>query len=137
MIKILIICTGNSCRSQMAHGILKSLLNEKADIYSAGVAPEKVNPYAVSVMKEIGIDISKYQSNHVNEYSNLFFDYVFTVCDSARDKCSVHFQAKRSIHKSFFDPASSKGNKDEILSVYITVRDKLSDYFLDFFRTKI
>ena len=97
MIKILILCTGNSCRSQMAHGILDSLLNKKATVFSAGVAPEKVNPYAVSVMKMIGIDISEYKSNHVSEYSEVFFDYVFTVCDSAKDKCPVHFKARKII----------------------------------------
>ncbi len=135
MIKILILCTGNSCRSQMAHGILDSLLNKKATVFSAGVAPEKVNPYAVSVMKMIGIDISEYKSNHVSEYSEFFFDYVFTVCDSAKDKCPVHFKARKIIHKSFIDPASAKGTEDEILSVYTEVRDKLSDYFINFFKT--
>ena len=134
MIKILILCTGNSCRSQMAHGILDSLLNKKATVFSAGVAPEKVNPYAVSVMKMIGIDISEYKSNHVSEYSEFFFDYVFTVCDSAQDKCPIHFKSRKIIHKSFIDPASAKGTEDEILSVYTEVRDKLSDYFINFFK---
>ena len=130
--KILILCTGNSCRSQMAHGLLVSKF-PSYDIFSAGTKPEKVNPYAVKVMKLLNIDISKYKSNHVDEYSKIDFDYVFTVCDNAKQICPVFPKSSNLIHKSFIDPADAKGSEEEKILVYKKVRDELQDYFNKFF----
>ena len=101
MKKILVLCTGNSCRSQMAEGYLKYFSQNKAEVYSAGVETHGVNPGAIQIMKEDGIDISKHTSNNVNEYRNIDFDYVITVCDNAREKCPV-FPSKATIPISLF-----------------------------------
>ena len=130
--KILILCTGNSCRSQMAHGLLVSKF-PSYNIFRAGTKPEKVNLYAVKVMKLLDIDISRHKSNHVDEYSKIDFDYVFTVCDNAKQICPVFPKSVRLVHKSFIDPADAKGNEDEKLLVYKNVRNELQDYFNKFF----
>ena len=131
MKKILILCTGNSCRSQMAEGLLYSF-KKNIKIYSAGTKPEPVNPYAIKVMNEIGIDISKNTSNHVNEYADFDFDYVFTVCDNAKAICPVFPRARKMIHQEFPDPALARGTELEKLKVYIAVRNQLQDYFKAF-----
>ena len=131
MKKILILCTGNSCRSQMAEGLL-SFFSTDNKFYSAGTKTEKVNPFAIKAMAQIGIDISKNNSNHVDEYINIDFDYVFTVCDNAKEICPVFSRAKHMIHKNFFDPADAKGTDSEQLAVYVEVRNQLSKYFKDF-----
>ena len=131
MKNFLVLCTGNSCRSQMAEGILNSFPS-KFKVCSAGTKPEPVNSFAIKVMKEIGIDISKNTSNHVEEYINIDFDYVFTVCDNAKEICPVYTRAKQMIHRSFVDPADAKGTDSEQLAVYVEVRDQLSEYFKDF-----
>ena len=133
MKKVLILCTGNSCRSQMADGLLSSFLNN-FQIYSAGTKPEPVNHFAVKAMNQIGIDISKNTSNHVDEYTDIDFDYVFTVCDNAKEICPIYPKAKQMIHHSFIDPAAAKGSASEQLAVYVNVRNQLSDYFKDFFK---
>ena len=133
MKKILILCTGNSCRSQMADGLLSSFLTN-FQIYSAGTKPEPVNHFAVKAMNQIGIDISKNTSNHVDEYTDIDFDYVFTVCDNAKEICPIYPKAKQMIHHSFIDPADAKGSASEQLAVYVNVRNQLSDYFKDFFK---
>ena len=130
--KILILCTGNSCRSQMAHGLLSSMF-PNLQVYSAGTKPEKVNPYAIEAMAQIGVDISKYTSNHADEYEDIDFDYVFTVCDNAKDICPVYPKARRLIHRSFIDPADAKGTHEKQLEVYVSVRDELRGYFKLFF----
>ena len=129
--KILILCTGNSCRSQMADGLLSSFSNN-IKVYSAGTHPELVNPYAIKVMASIGIDISNNSSNHVSEYTHIDFDYVFTVCDNAKELCPIFPQAKEMIHYSFIDPAKATGTEQEKLNVYTEVRDQLKDYFMLF-----
>ena len=131
MNKVLILCTGNSCRSQMAEGLLSNF-SANIKVYSAGTKPEKVNPFAIEVMAEIDIDISDNISNHVDEYAELDFDYVFTVCDNAKEICPVFSNAKFVLHKSFPDPASSVGNEEEIMQQYRSVRDSLGIYFQDF-----
>ena len=128
MKKILVLCTGNSCRSQMAEGLLLSF-SPNTKVYSAGTKPEKVNPYAIKAMSQIGIDISKNTSNHVDEYTDINFDYVFTVCDNAKEICPVFSRVNKIIHQSFTDPADAKGNDGEQLAVYIEVRNQLSNYF--------
>lgn len=131
MRRVLILCTGNSCRSQMADGLLSSF-SPDTKVYSAGTKPEKVNPFSIKAMAQIGIDISKNVSNHVDEYTDIAFDYVFTVCDNAKEICPIYPKAKKMIHHSFIDPADATGTEQEQLAVYIKVRDQLSDYFKDF-----
>ena len=131
MNKILVLCTGNSCRSQMAEGLL-SFFSPNTRVYSAGTKPEKVNPYAIKAMAEIGIDISKNTSNHAEEYCNIDFDYVFTVCNNAKEICPIYPKAKQMIHQSFLDPADTTGTENEQLQVYIKVRNQLSEYFKAF-----
>jgi len=131
MSNILILCTGNSCRSQMAEGLL-SYFSANTKVYSAGTKPEKVNPFAIKAMAEMGIDISKNTSNHADEYSNIDFDYVFTVCDNAKEICPIYPKAKQMIHHSFTDPADATGTEQEQLRVYVEVRNQLRDYFKAF-----
>ena len=127
MKKILVLCTGNSCRSQMAHGILDSL-DESFLIYSAGTKPEPVNKYAVEVMLELGIDISKNSSNHIDEYLNHEIDLVLTVCDNAKEICPVFPKRTDFLHYSFNDPAEAKGTYEEKILVYRTVRDQINNF---------
>jgi len=136
MRKVIVLCTGNSCRSQMAEGLLASL-SSSLKVYSAGTKPEKVNPFAIKAMAEMGIDISKNTSNHADEYANIDFDYVFTVCDNAKETCPIYPKAKQMIHHSFSDPADAIGTDKEQLEVYIEVRDQLRDYFKDFTENKL
>ena len=136
MRKVLILCTGNSCRSQMAEGLL-SYFSLNTKVYSAGTNPEKVNPYAIKAMTEIGIDISRNTSNHSDEYVDIDFDYVFTVCDNAKEICPIYPNAKQIIHHSFTDPANATGTEQEQLKVYIEVRNQLSDYFKAFVKNKL
>ena len=136
MIKVLILCTGNSCRSQMAEGLL-SYFSPNTKVYSAGTKPEKVNPYAIKAMAEMGIDISRNTSNHADEYANINFDYVFTVCDNAKEICPIYPNAKQMIHHSFHDPADATGSAQEQLKVYVEVRNQLRDYFKSFAEDKL
>ena len=135
MNSLLIICTGNSCRSQMAHGFLNSI-SKNLDVFSAGTKPEPVNKYAIKVMSQIGIDISLYNSNNVNEYSSMSFDYIITICDKAKDLCPAFSHSHQFIHKSFLDPADAKGTEDEIILQYIEVRDQLINFLKDFLQEK-
>ena len=136
MRKVLILCTGNSCRSQMAESLL-SYFSLNTKVYSAGTKPEKVNPFAIKAMAEMGIDISKNTSNHVDEYTDIDFDYVFTVCDNAKEICPIYPKAKQMIHHSFTDPADATGTDSEQLKVYVEVRDQLRDYFKAFAKNKL
>lgn len=125
---ILVLCTGNSCRSQMVEGFLRKYLNPTDTVYSAGIAPESVNPFAVAVMKEVGIDISAYKSNHVDEYLEQQIDIVLTVCDHARESCPVFPKKTKRIHHGFSDPAKARGDKEEVLDVYRKSRDEIRAY---------
>ena len=132
MNKILVLCTGNSCRSQMAHGYLSKFL-PNYQIYSAGTKPEPVNKFAVKVMKEENIDISKNSSNHIKDYKNINFDYVFTVCDNAKENCPVHLKyTNKKTHQSFFDPAEAIGTDDEKILVYVKVRNEIKIFLQKF-----
>jgi len=133
--KILIICTGNTCRSQMAEGFLKSF-DSKLEVYSAGTAAEgRVNPYAIKVMKEAGIDISSQKPESVDLYLADSFDYVITVCDGAKEVCPVFTgNVKHRIHIGFEDPASARGSEEEVLPVYRKVRDQIKQAFYDFYK---
>jgi arsenate reductase len=134
--KILIICTGNSCRSQMAEGFLKSL-NNKLEVFSAGTKPEsETNPNAVKVMKETGIDISSQVPKNVDLFKDKSFDYVITVCDSAKESCPVFTgDVKNRLHIGFEDPAAAKGTDEEILAVYRKVRNEIKKEFSNFYKT--
>lgn len=126
--KILFICTHNSSRSQMAEGIANSMFGDSFEAYSAGTSPSSVNPYAISAMKDIGINIENNRSKSVNEFNDLNFDYAVTVCDSARESCPVFTGAKKVIHKSFNDPSSTTGNSEEILEEFKSVRDQIKTW---------
>jgi arsenate reductase len=126
--KVLFICTHNSARSQMAEGLLRTLYGDRYEAYSAGTQPSKVNPYAVKVMAEIGIDISKHRSKGVEEFLGMEFDYVFTVCDRAKNTCPFFPGAKRYVHQSFDDPAEFRGDKEESLTVFRRVRDEIKSW---------
>lgn len=127
--KILILCTGNSARSQMAEGLLKHITQSKYDIYSAGTKPSIVRPEAIKVLSEIGIDISNNRSKSVDEFVNEEIDYVLTVCDNAQENCP-YFPAKtRVIHQSFNDPAEIEGDEETRLNGFRKIRDEIKKYF--------
>ena len=134
-IKILVICTGNSCRSQMAEGFLKSF-GKSLEVFSAGTHPaDKVNPNAVKVMQEIGIDISHHMPELVDKYMGEEWDYVITVCDSARQACPYFTgKVKHRLHIGFDDPADAVGTEEEVLAVYRRVRDEIKIGFYDFYQ---
>lgn len=132
--KILILCTGNSCRSQMAEGFLRSF-NPRNEIISAGTKPEKiVNPHAVKVMKEVGIDISGHLPKHVDKFVSESFDHVITVCDNARESCPF-FTGKvgNRVHIGFVDPAGARGTEEEVMAEYRRVRDQIKAEFQAFY----
>jgi len=128
MKNILVLCTGNSCRSQIAHGFLASMTEGKAHVYSAGVETHGVNPKAISTMKEIGIDISDHTSNNITEYFDNDFDYVITVCDNAKERCPYFPTKAVKLHYNFPDPAKAVGTEDEINEQFRTVRSLIKDY---------
>ena len=134
MQKILILCTGNSCRSQMAEAILKSI-NHQLQVYSAGTKPaDQVHPKAVQVMAEIGIDISKSYPKPVEQFLGMPFDYVITVCDNAKESCPVFGgRVKKQLHIGFDDPAEATGSKEQILAVFRRVRDEIQGDFKKFY----
>ncbi len=113
MKNILILCTGNSCRSQIAHGYFSNLLKEKANIYSAGIEVHGLNKNAIKTMQKDGIEISNYTSNNVNEYKNIAFDFIITVCDNANENCPYFLSTNsKRIHKNFLDPSKLKNSKN-------------------------
>ncbi|MCA2004416.1 MAG: arsenate reductase ArsC [Ignavibacterium sp.] len=132
--RILILCTGNSCRSQMAEGFLKSF-DENLEVYSAGTKPaDKVNPRAIQVMREVGVDISNGVPEDVSKYINQSFDYVITVCDNAKETCPVFIgKVGKQLHIGFEDPADATGTEEEILSVFRKVRDEIKKDFYEFY----
>ena len=136
--KILILCTGNSCRSQMAEGLLKSF-DKNLEVYSAGTKPaEKVNPFAVKAMKEIGIDISEGKAENVDKYLSQSFDYVITVCDNAKETCPVFIgNVKHRLHIGFDDPADAVGTEEEVMPVYRRVRDEIKKDFYEFYKNNL
>lgn len=134
MSKILILCTGNSSRSQIAEGYFKKYLEDRAEIYSAGIEIHGVNPYAIRVMEEDGIDISYHTSNNVNEYSDINFDYIITVCDNARERCPYFPSRVKKFHHNFPDPAKATGSDEEILVQFRKVRDMIDAYVKKFIK---
>jgi arsenate reductase len=136
--KILILCTGNSCRSQMAEGFLQSF-DKNLEVYSAGTKPEQqVNPRAIEVMNEIGIDLSAHKPEDVEQYLEDSFDYVITVCDSAKETCPVFMgEVKHNLHMGFEDPAGATGSEEEILNKFREIRDQIESEFYEFYKKKI
>ena len=127
-IKILFLCTGNSCRSQMAEGWTRHLKGDQIDVWSAGVEPHGLNLNAVKVMAEAGVDISGHRSTHVRDVLDIPFDTVITVCDHARESCPLFPRPVRKIHQSFDDPpflAKSAASEEEVLNIYRRVRDEI------------
>ncbi len=138
MTKILVLCTGNSCRSQMAEGFLKSF-DAHLQVYSAGTNPSaEVHPKAIQVMREVGIDISRGKPKRVDQFLKDSFDYVITVCDDARETCPVFLgKVKNRLHIGFEDPALASGTEEEVLAVFRRVRDEIKSAFYELYRTKI
>ena len=136
--KVLILCTGNSCRSQMAHGFLKSFDTE-LEVFSAGTKPaEKINPLAVKVMRERGVDISGHTPHNVEEYLNEPWDYVITVCGGANENCpSFIGNVKHRIHIGFDDPSDAVGSEDYVMSEFRRVRDEINDRFRQFYKDNL
>jgi arsenate reductase len=127
--RILILCTGNSARSQMAEGLLRHDAGDRFEVSSAGVNPSSVRPEAIDVMAELGIDISHHRSKSVEEFVGQSFDYVITVCDNANEQCPVFPGNTKRIHWSFEDPAAASGDLEERLAVFRRVRDQIRQRF--------
>jgi arsenate reductase len=132
MKKILVLCTGNSCRSQIAEGYLRHFANGNAEIFSAGVETHGVNPLAIAIMQEDGIDISHHTSNNVEEYGDIDFDYVITVCDNARERCPYFPTRAEKFHHNFPDPAKAVGTKEDIMASFRAVREMIKGYAQQF-----
>ena len=134
MKNVIVLCTGNSCRSQMAEGYLKKYLHQKANVYSAGVKNHEINPKAVEIMKMDGIDISNHTSNHVLEYEKIDFDFIITVCDHANETCpNFYSQNAIKLHRNFFDPSHSK-SENNWKELFEKCRDEIKLFCLKFSR---
>jgi arsenate reductase len=135
--RVLFLCTGNSCRSQMADGIINHDFAGQIEAFSAGTEPHGLNPKAVKVMTEIGIDISDNSSDHLNRFEGQAFDYVITLCGDANDKCPLFVGGVERIHIGFDDPPRATGSDDEIMDVYRLVRDEIRAQLGPFFRKEL
>lgn len=124
-IKVLILCTANSARSQMAEGLLRHIAGDTVDVFSAGRAPSSVNPFAIKAMRARGIDIASHRSDHIEQYLDREFDFVITVCDSAAESCPVFPGRAERIHWSFPDPAAVTGDESAVLQSFNDIRDGL------------
>ena len=130
--RVLILCTGNSARSQMAEGLLEHDAGDRFEVESAGTKPGSVRPEAIAVMREVGIDISAHRSKHVDEFRDQSFDYVLTVCDNAKESCPIFPGHSNRIHKAFQDPAAFQGTEDERLALFRRVRNEIREYLKTF-----
>jgi arsenate reductase len=137
MKNILVLCTGNSCRSQMAHGYLEYFAQGKAKVYSAGVETHGVNPKAIYFMQEDGIDISGHTSNNILEYMDVKFDFVITVCDHAKEVCPYFPTNAIMLHHNFEDPSKVNGTEEAIAASFRNVRNEIKDYCRKFVEDKI
>ncbi|MEX0288787.1 MAG: arsenate reductase ArsC [Flavobacteriaceae bacterium] len=138
MKNILVLCTGNSCRSQMAHGYLKTLCKDRAQIYSAGIETHGLNPGAVAIMQEDNIDISGHTSNHVDEYGGIAWDYIITVCDHAKENCPyIPSKVARRIHHNFFDPSKVEGTEEEKHGAFLKARNEIREFCEQFVETEV
>ncbi len=132
--RILVLCTGNSCRSQMAEGWLRHFSHGQAEVHSAGVLASRVNPRAIQVMAEAGVDISRHTSKHVDTLLDMSFDWVITVCDNAKEQCPFIAGATRTLHHAFHDPTFTVGSEEEILADFRRVRDEIREFCEVFLR---
>ena len=130
--RVLILCTGNSARSQMSEGLLRYDAGDRFEVMSAGTAPSKVRPEAIAAMKELGIDISGHRSKSVDEFAGEKFDYVLTVCDNAKESCPIYPGHTNRLHQNFEDPAAAQGSEAERLGVFRRVRDQIHGYLRGF-----
>ena len=130
--RVLILCTGNSARSQMAEGLLRSMADDRFDVFSAGTKPSVVRPEAIAAMADLGVDLSTYRSKPVAEFEGESFDYVITVCDNARDACPVFPAKTHQIHWSFEDPAAVEGDFNTRMSAFRRIRDQIHERFREF-----
>ncbi len=137
MKNILVLCTGNSCRSQIAEGYLRHFAKDNARIYSAGIETHGVNPKAIAIMAEDGIDISKHISNNVIEYADIPFDYIITVCDNANENCPFFPSQAKRFHYNFPDPAKATGTEAAIKEEFRKVRDMIKGYISGFVKVKL
>jgi arsenate reductase len=133
--RVLILCTANSARSQMAEGLLRHDAGARVEVASAGTQPGRVRPEAIEVMREIGIDISAHRSKSVDEFADQSFDLVLTVCDSARETCPVYPGHGKRLHHAFTDPAAAGGTDENRLAAFRAVRDELRTYLVELART--
>ncbi len=130
--RVLILCTGNSARSQMGEGLLRHDAGDRFTVESAGTKPSSLRPETIAVMKEVGIDITSHRSKHVDEFTGQDFDYVLTVCDNAKETCPVFFGGATRVHRSFNDPAAVEGSEERRLAAFRQVRDELRSYLKSF-----
>ncbi|NNC48974.1 MAG: arsenate reductase ArsC [Flaviramulus sp.] len=139
MKNILVLCTGNSCRSQMAHGYLNHFLdNRKVNVYSAGIETHGLNPGALAIMKEDGINIDHHTSNHVDEYSDIEFDYIITVCDHANENCPyIPSKNAKRLHHNFYDPSKLVGTTEEKHAAFLKAREEIKAYFNNFVKENL
>jgi arsenate reductase len=137
MKKILVLCTGNSCRSQMAEGYLRAFAGDRAEVHSAGIEAHGLNPRAVEVMREDGVDISNHKSKEIDKFDNVTFDYVITVCDNARERCPIFGGNARKLHHDFPDPAKATGTEEMILTAFVAVRNKIRTYCEEFVKSNL
>ena len=137
MKQILVLCTGNSCRSQIAEGYLQYFAGSRAVVYSAGIETHGVNPKAIQVMAEDGINISHHTSNNVDEYADLLFDYLITVCDNANENCPFFPTSAQRFHFNFPDPAKATGTPEEVMNEFRRVRDMIKAYSKEFIEKHI
>ena len=127
--RVLILCTGNSARSQMAEGLLRHDFGDRFDVFSAGTKPSHVRPEAIKAMSELGIDLSGHRSKHVDEFVGQEFSYVITVCDNAKESCPIFPGKTQRIHWSFEDPAGVQGSEEERLAAFRKIRDQIREHF--------
>jgi len=137
MKNVLVLCTGNSCRSQIAEGWIRYYAGNEANVFSAGIEAHGLNRYAVKVMADAVIDISKQKSKTVNDLPDIEFDYIITLCDDAKEKCPFFPGKGLKLHKSFPDPAIFTGTEEEILKQFADLREMIEDYCFDFVHTYI
>ena len=132
MKNILVLCTGNSCRSQMAEGYLRYFGGDRVNIYSAGIETHGLNKMAVKIMHEDAIDISGHTSNHIDEYQKIHFDYILTVCDHAKENCPYFPSKAQRFHHNFSDPSKLKGDAEDIHKAFENTRNEIKDYTKSF-----
>jgi len=132
--RVLFLCTGNSCRSQMAEGFLRHMAGDKFEVFSAGVKPTQVNPLAIKVMAEVGVDISKHRSKSATEFIGQQFDYVITVCDNAKQTCPVFPGKYEKIHWDLEDPAEAQGSEEERVVIFRRIRDEIEQRIKDWIK---